>query len=93
MKANKKLKLKASARDNRRYLLINEMDGEKIERAILNYIGVLGFAKAAYMFVKKEKNGIVVAVKREELERVKASLAFAGIAVERVSGTIKGLGR
>jgi hypothetical protein len=93
MKAHKKLKLKASARDNRRYLLIREIDGEKIEKAIFNYIGVLGFAKSAFMFVKKTNGRIIGAVKREELEDVKASLAFAGIGVERVSGTIKGLGR
>lgn len=86
----KKLKLKASARDNRRYLLILG-DAEKSEKAVLDYIGILGFAKSAFMVVKKEKGRIVAAVLREELEDVKAALALAGLMVERVSGTLKGL--
>jgi len=87
----KRLKLKPSARDNRRYLLINEKDSEKIEKAILDYTGTLGFAKSAYINVKSENGRTIVAVKREELEKVKASLALAGIKIERISGTLKGL--
>ena len=86
----KKLKLKASQRDNRRYLLISESN-EKVERAILEYIGILGFAKAAYMPVKTEKGKLIAAVRREELDKVRGALALAGINVLRVSGTLKGL--
>lgn len=89
----KRLKLKPSVRDNRRYLLINEEDSEKIEKAVLEYIGILGFAKSAYIKVKSEKNKTIVAVKREELEKVKAGLVLAGIKVERISGTLAGLKR
>lgn len=88
----KKLKLKASQRDNRRYLLLEETDNSKIERAVLDYLGILGFAKSAFMFVKKSKSKSVVAIKREELEDVRAAFAFSGIKVEKVSGTLKGLG-
>ena len=91
MKQNRKLKLKNSQRDNRRYLLINEADNDKIEKAILDYIGILGFAKSAYIKVKSEGSKTICAVRREELEKVKASLALAGLHVLRVSGTIKGL--
>jgi len=93
MKPNKKLKLKNSQRDNRRYLLIQEQDNEKIEKAILDYIGILGFAKSAYLKVKQENGKTISAVKREELEKVKASLALAGLPVLRISGTLKGLER
>ena len=87
----KKAKLKASQRDNRRYLLINS-NSEEIEKAILDYIGVLGYAKSAYMKVKEDNEKVIVGVLRESLNDVKASLALAGISVERVSGTLKGLG-
>ena len=87
----KKLKLKPSARDKRRYLLINCGDNKKIEDAVLDYIGVLGFAKSAYMFVEKKGSKIVGSCLREELEGVRASLGLKGIVIEKVSGTLKGL--
>ena len=92
VKLIKKLKLKPSARDKRRYLLINEKDNKKIEKAILDYIGVLGFAKSAYMKIKINNNRIIAGVLRKELENIKASLSVAGIKVEKVSGTLHGLG-
>ncbi|MFZ5955479.1 MAG: hypothetical protein ACOYT4_03560 [Nanoarchaeota archaeon] len=87
----KKLKLKPSSRENRRYLLINEKKNFRIEKAILDYMGLLGFAKAGYIKVKSENEKIIACVTREELEKVRASLCLAGISVEKVSGTLKGL--
>lgn len=91
IKKPKKLRLKPSARDNRRYLLIEETDNEKIEKAILDYIGILGFAKASYMKVTNDNGKTISSVKREELEKVKAALCLARIFVKKVSGTLKGL--
>ena len=88
--ALKKAKLIPSARDNRRYFICNSQEKEKIEKAILEYIGVLGFARANFMFL--DMNGkIVGSCKRESLEEIRASLAWKGIKIQRVSGTIKGL--
>ena len=87
----KKLKLKPSARDKRRYFLANASNAN-IEAAILEYIGVLGFAKSAYMFVKKSGTKSVGSCLRESLNDVRASLAFKKIKIEKVSGTLKGLG-
>ncbi len=87
----RKLKLKPSQRDKRRYLLISGTS-EKVEEAILEYLGVLGMAESAYKFVKRLDGKIVGSVKREMLERVKASLAFKDLSVEKVSGTLKSLG-
>jgi RNase P/RNase MRP subunit POP5 len=94
MMKNKKLGLKASQKDNRRYLIINT-ENVKIEEAILKYVGVLGFAKSAYMKVDedRQRGKTIGSVKREYLEDVKAALILAGIKVEKVSGTLKGLGR
>jgi RNase P/RNase MRP subunit POP5 len=89
---NKSLKLKSSQKDNRRYLLILASN-DKIEEAILKYLGVLGMAKAAYVRVNEEKGKTISAVRREALNDVRAALAMAELKVERVSGTLKGLER
>ena len=81
-------KLKPSFRENKRYLVVNA-GKEKVEKAILDFIGILGYSKAGIIWVKEN----ILAVNRESLNNVKASLAFAGIKVSRVSGTIAGLGR
>lgn len=108
MVKGKKLKLKPSARDKRRYFLVRTTNA-KVEAAILEYIGVLGFAKSAYMEVKenrrkelrtqnselgKRKQGFIIgSCLVKSLEDVRAALALAGIKVEKVSGTLKGLKR
>lgn len=89
---NKRLNLKPSARDKRRYFLVSGGSNKKIEEVILEYLGVLGFAKTAYMYVKRAGDKIVGSCLREELENVRAALAMNGMKIEKVSGTLKGLG-
>ncbi len=99
----KKLRLKPSARDKRRYFLVKGTNA-KVKSAILEYIGVLGFAKSAYMKVNENrtqnselrtqnrKRGFIVgSCLVKSLNDVRAALALAGIKIERVSGTLKGL--
>jgi RNase P/RNase MRP subunit POP5 len=92
-KKEKVLKLKPSAKDKRRYILINEISNKKVEEAILKYIGELGFAKSAYMYVKlpEIKNKIVGSCLRKELINVKTALSLSGIKVEKVTETLKKL--
>jgi len=88
----KKLKLKPSARDKRRYFLVGATNA-KVEAAILEYVGILGLAKSAYMKVSsKDFSGkLIGSCLVKSLDDVRASLAFAGIKIEKVSGTLKGL--
>lgn len=90
----KKLKLKPSARDKRRYFLVG-VSNEKVEAAILKYIGVLGFGRAAYRQVsgvRCQVSGYIVgSCLVKSLEDVRAALALDGIRIEKVSGTLKGL--
>ena len=92
-KKEKVLKLKPSAKDKRRYLLIDESSNKKVEEAILKYIGELGFAKSAYMYVKLPGMGnkIVGSCLRKELIDVKTALSLAGIKVKKVAETLKRL--
>lgn len=88
----KKLKLRPSARDKRRYFLVRAKNAE-VEDAILDYLGVLGFARSAYMkVVSKDFPGMLVgSCLAGSLDEVRAGLCLAGISVLKVSGTLKGL--
>lgn len=88
------LKLNATQRIKRRYLLLEAENKEIVEKVILDYIGILGWSKAVPQFVEHQE-GIVLAVERKSLNDVRASfeLSKAKIKVLRVSGTIKGLSK
>ena len=90
--------LKPSAREKKRYLLVR---GKKIKKsipeAILEFVGVLGMSDTGLRFIKTEKNisgKEVISVNRKQKDVVIASLAVYNekIKVEKVSGTLKGLG-
>lgn len=86
-------KLNPSSRLNRRYILIN---GEKseIEKTILDYIGVLGWARASPQFINHEGK-LVLAINVKSLSDVRAAFEISERSIEilRVSGTLKGLNR
>lgn len=87
-------KLKPSARESKRYILIRG-SRSSIEKAILEFIGVLGWAKASPVFVSEVSDQVVMAVNNKELINVKAALALAKeeLKILRVSGTLKGLNK
>lgn len=74
--------------------MTNSSNREKIEKAILEYIGILGHAKSAFMFVNiVEKNSglkgkVVCSCLRESLNDLRAALAFKKIKIQKVSGTL-----
>ena len=86
------LKVKPSAKIKRRYILI-EGDRTKVEKAILDYIGILGWAKAAPHFVKSELKNLVLAIERKSLTNIRAAFEISKekIKILKVSGTLKGL--
>jgi RNase P/RNase MRP subunit POP5 len=87
MRRRKEKSLKPSMREKKRYLLLGEVDKKEVEKAILDYVGILGYAKASPVFIKSD----VLAVNRKEVDKIKAALLLASIQVKRVSGTLKGL--
>lgn len=95
---NTKLKVSATERRKIRYLIIEAQSKEVIEKAIIDAIGVIGWARAQPEFVelKREKawkEGFVLAVDRASVNEIKASfeLCKEKIKVLNVSGTLKGL--
>jgi RNase P/RNase MRP subunit POP5 len=88
--------LKPSMREKKRYLLVKGKNlNQNIEKAILEFIGVLGMSKTGLNWIKSEKDLAVISVNREMVDSVRASLCVwpEKIRVEKVSGTLKGLGK
>ena len=88
--------LKPSARENKRYLFIEGQDLKKnVERAILDFVGVLGFSKLGLSWIYEEKDSGIISINREMLDAVRASICIfpKKMEVKKVSGTLKGLGK
>jgi RNase P/RNase MRP subunit POP5 len=88
--------LKPSARENKRYLLVKGKNLKtNVEKAILDFVGVLGLSKCGLSFIKTGKDRAIICVNREAVDSVRASLCVweEKMEVEKVSGTLKGLGK
>jgi RNase P/RNase MRP subunit POP5 len=84
--------LRPTMREKKRYLFVKGNPNE-IEKAILEFIGILGMSKTALAFIKKERDSAIISINREALNDVRASLVIwpEKLEVLRVSGTLKGL--
>ena len=83
-------------KENKRYLLVGgENLRGNIEKAILDFIGVLGMSKTALEFIKENKDSAIISVNREMVDSVRAAICVAPkkMEVRKVSGTLKGLKR
>lgn len=81
-------KLKPSQREKKRYLLLEgKFDKKDIEKAIHDYVGALGYSKAAPVFISKN----ILAVNRKSVNNIRASLCLSKkqITVKKVSGSLK----
>ena len=76
-------------REKKRYFLLKS-DEKKVEKAIMKFVGELGYAEANPMFVHK-KDYLILSVNHFMLDKIRTSLALSGINVIRVSGTIEAL--
>jgi len=84
--------LKPSHREKKRYLLIKGRDANKksIEEAILEFIGVLGYAEANPQIIKSEKGKIILAINRNMLDKIRTSFLMSEKQLEivKVSGSV-----
>lgn len=95
----KKLKLLPTLREKRHYLIIKPRAKketsekelkEKIEKVILNFIGIFGYAKAGPLFIELKKNYAIVSITTKYVSLVKAALSLTNeLECVGVSGTIK----
>ena len=89
-----KLKTKPTERIKRRYLLIEAENKEVVERSLLDYIGLLGWAKAQPVSVSSSL-GLVLSIDRAWLSHARAAFVISTdkIKIKKVSGTLAGLKR
>jgi len=91
-----KLKEKPSAKVKRVFLLLEAKNRADIEKSIVDYIGILGWAKASPVFVGggKKEGRIILSVERGEITNIRAAFEASSLSIRilKVSGTIKGLG-
>jgi RNase P/RNase MRP subunit POP5 len=89
-----KPKVKAIEKIHRRYLLLfgKDVSKDKIEKVILDYLGILGWAKAKPVWVSHVED-VVLAVERKSVNSVRSAFEICkeDIQVSKVSGTLKGL--
>ncbi len=86
--------LKPSARENKRYLLIEGENLKKnVERAIFDFVGVLGFSKLGLSWINEKENSGIICINREMVDSVQASICVfpKKMEVKKVSGTLRGL--
>ena len=76
-------------RERNRYLLL-KTDQKKVEKAVLKYVGELGYAKAGPQFITKG-NYLILRISHEMLNDVRSALTFSNIQCFGVSGTIEAL--
>jgi len=64
---------------------------KNVEKAILEFVGVLGLSKCGLSWIKND----IICVNRESVDSVRASLVVfpEKIEVLKVSGTLRGLGK
>ena len=79
--------IERSLREKKRYIKF-QGSRQEVEKTILEFLGILGWAKASPMFVKKN----ILAINRKELDKVRAAFLFGKIKILKVSGTLRGLG-
>ncbi len=88
--------LKPSMREKKRYLLVKGKNPkENIEKALKDFLGILGMSKLGLGWIKSDKTSAILSINRKGVDNVRAALVVwpEKMTVERVSGTLKGLSR
>ncbi len=83
--AKKRIKLKSSLREKRRYLLVKGSVKET-DVLLLRKLGVFGYARAAPIFIIESSGKSVISVARKEEQKIREIL---GKNCLLVSGTLK----
>jgi RNase P/RNase MRP subunit POP5 len=85
-----------SHKENKRYLKVRGNNLKKnIEIAILEFVGTLGLSKVGLSFIKSGNDWMIICINREAINEVRGAFAIYSekIITEKVSGTLKALGK
>lgn len=100
----KKLKMLPTLREKKHYLVLTIKDKTdknlkaEINKAIIDFIGILGYAKAGILFIEQNKirgkHYLILSVATKYVDSVKAALTLTSYTrCIGVSGTLKKAGR
>jgi RNase P/RNase MRP subunit POP5 len=84
----RKIKLLPSLKEKKHYLVFKG-DKDKVEKALYEFLGVLGFAKAAPLIVESKKGYGVLSFNRQYTNEIRAAFSFYHLETLGISGTIK----
>lgn len=95
MKSNK-LKLRSTLKEKRHYLVIKTIrkltDKEikdQIDKAVLNFIGTLGYASSGLQYIKVSGQNVIISITTKYVDYVKTALTlYSNMKCVGVSGTI-----
>ena len=85
-----KLKLPPSLKEKKHYLAF-EGEKEKAEKALSEFLGILGVAKANPQIIEAKKGKGILSFNRQYADEIRAAFAFANIHTLGISGTINKL--
>lgn len=83
-----------SHKENKRYLFVQGKNLKtNIEKAILEFVGILGLSKTGLSFIESKEDSTIICVNREALNSVRGAFVIFPdkITVKKVSGTLRGL--
>jgi len=82
------MKLTSTLREKRHYVIIKSMDVTKLKNILLDYLGIINYAKAGPKLIKLNDK-IAISIERDFVNIVKVALSLSNIKVLFVSGTLK----
>jgi RNase P/RNase MRP subunit POP5 len=85
-----KLKLPPSLKEKKHYLAF-EGEKDKVEKALSEFLGILGMAKANPRIIEAKKGHGILSFNRKYADDIRTALVFSGIHTLGISGTINKL--
>ena len=89
-KMEKKIRIKLlPALKEKKHYLVFKGDKDKVEKSLMDFLGILGVAKANPAIILSKKDEGILSFNRDYSDEIKTALAFSGIHTLGISGTIK----
>jgi len=87
-RADNPMKLPSSLKEKRHYVIIEKSDESRIKNILMDYLGILDYAKAGPKIISLGSK-TAVSIERDFVNAAKTAFVLSKIKVLRVSGTLK----
>lgn len=78
-----------SLKEKRHYLVIKPGNKEKLDKILIDFLGILNYARAGPQVIETRKEYTILSVITKYVKEIKAALAQSDFKCVGVSGTIK----